>query len=200
MKDRWLAYVPALLLAGLALLTYWLDQRVQPQGRARDGALEQEPDFIVENFRAMRMHPDGTPRYLVAAKKMVHYPHDDSALLEAPELTHFDPQKAPVSIRANEGRLSPNGQDAFFSGDVLVRRAAYDDNEEVTLATSFLHVIPEKDLVKTDREVTMTRGKSTLKSVGLEFNNATRTMRLLSKVSGSFQTPPKSEPPWQQRR
>jgi lipopolysaccharide export system protein LptC len=200
MKDRWLAYVPALLLAGLALLTYWLDQRVQPLGRARDGELQSAPDFIVENFRAMRMHPNGTPRYLVAAKKMVHYPHDESALLEAPQLTHFDPEKAPVSIRANEGRLSPNGQDAFFSGDVLVRRAAYGEHDEVTLSTSFLHVMPEKDLAKTDREVTMTSGKSTLKSVGLEFNNATRTLKLLSKVSGTFETPPKTDLPLQQRR
>jgi lipopolysaccharide export system protein LptC len=200
MRDRWLAYIPALLLAGLALLTYWLDQRVQPLGPARDGGLPNPPDFIVENFQAMRMHPDGTPRYLVAAKKMLHYPDDNSAVLEQPQLTHFEPDKAPVSIRANEGRLSPNGEDAIFSGDVLVRRAAYDGSDELTLSTSWLHVIPEQDLAKTDREVIMTSGNSTLKSVGLEFNNATRTLKLLSKVNGTFATPPKSALPWQQRR
>jgi lipopolysaccharide export system protein LptC len=200
MKDRWLAYIPALLLAGLALLTYWLDQRVQPLGPARNGESASQPDFIVENFQAMRMHPDGTPRYLVAAKKMMHYPVDDSAVLEAPQLTHFEADKAPVSIRANEGRLSSGGEDAVFSGDVLVRRAAYGEHAELTLSTSWLHVIPDQDLAKTDREVTMTSGNSTLKSVGLEFNNATRTLKLLSKVNGTFETPPKSELPRPHRR
>ena len=31
MKERWVGYLPALLLAALAGLTYWLDQRVQPE-------------------------------------------------------------------------------------------------------------------------------------------------------------------------
>ena len=48
MKDRWLAYTPALLLAGLAALTYWLDQRVQAPGRARDAG-QHVPDFTVED-------------------------------------------------------------------------------------------------------------------------------------------------------
>ena len=52
--------------------------------------------------------------------------------------------------------------------------------------TSFLHVIPDKDLVKTDREVTLVSGNSTVKSVGLEFNNKTRELKLLSNVKGQL--------------
>lgn len=200
MKDRWLAYTPALLLAGLAALTYWLDQRVQAPGRARDAG-QHVPDFTVEDFRATRMNLDGTPRYAVAAKKLIHYPDDNSTLLELPDLTHFDPEKAPVNIRANQGMLSANGKDVYFTGDVLVRREAYGEYDKLTLATSYLHVIPDKDLAKTDREVTMTSGNSTLKSVGLEFNNQTRSLKLLSKVSGSFETPKQGKPlPWDRRR
>ena len=201
MKDRWLAYVPMLLLAGLALLTYWLDQRVQPGGNARGGDTGRAPDYIVDNFTATRMNLDGTPRYAVAAKRMLHYPDDNSALLEHPELSHFDPQRAPVTIRADEGSLSANGEEAIFNGNVLVRRHAFADNPEMTLTTSRLQVIPNKDVAKTDREVRLTSGNSTLTSVGLEFNNATRTVKLLSKVNGTFETPKKGVPlPWDRRR
>jgi len=200
-QDRWLAYVPVLLLAGLALLTYWLDQRVQPGGRARSGEAGRTPDYIVDDFTATRMNLDGTPRYAVAARKMLHYPDDNSAVLEHPELSHFDPQRAPVTIRADEGRLSANGEEAIFSGNVLVRRHAFADNQEMTLSTSRLQVIPDKDLARTDREVKLTSGNSTLTSVGLEFNNATRTLKLLSKVNGTFETPDKVAPlPWERRR
>ena len=176
MRDRWLAWVPALLRAALATLTWWLDQKVQPLGPARDGATS-DPDFTVDNFEATRMTEDGRQRYAVIAKTMVHYPGDNSTVLDHPQLIHFDPERAPVSIRANQGVLSSNGEDAYFTGDVRVKGEAYGDNPEMTLFTSFLHVIPDKDLVKTDREVTMNSGNSTVKAVGLEFNNKTRELK-----------------------
>jgi lipopolysaccharide export system protein LptC len=201
MSDRWIAWVPALLLAGLAALTYWLDQRVQPLGPVRDGS-HNEPDFVVENFNAVRLSPEGQARYAVRARRMVHYPDDSSTLLDYPELTHFDPQKSPVTIRANQGHLSKNGQNAYFSGDVQVRRAPYGTNPEMALYTSYLHVIPEQERAKTDREVTLVSGNSRLKSVGLEFDNKARTLTLLANVKGSYDTPRKARLalPWEGRR
>jgi len=200
MKDRWRAWVPALMLALLAALTWWLDQKVQPLG-PHDGTSNADPDFVAENFEAKRMNDDGSARYSVVARKMVHYPADNSAVLEEPRLTHFDPDKAPVSIRADQGVVSSNGETVDFRGDVHVRRAPFGEDPEMTLTTSFLHVIPDKNLVKTDQEVTLTHGNSTMKSVGLEFNNNTRELKLLSNVKGQLQTPPKGGRvlPWTQR-
>jgi lipopolysaccharide export system protein LptC len=201
MKDRWLAYVPILLLAGLATLTYWLDQVVEPQAEARDGSARHDPDIVVENLSAMQMGLSGAPRYAVVAKRMLHYPDDKTTLLEFPQLTHFDEAEVPVTIRSDEGELSANGKDAYFRGNVLVRRPASAEEEEMTLATTFLHVIPDQDLARTDQEVTLTKGDSVVKSVGLEFNNATRDVKLLSRVRGTFQTPEKGKLlPWERRR
>jgi len=202
MKIRWMAWVPAVLMAGLAALTWWLDQMVQPLAAARDPASRNDPDFVVDNFQTMRMNLDGTQRYAVIADRMVHYPGDNSAVLDRPHLTHFDPVKGPVSIRANQGVMENNGENAFFSGDVQVKRAAYGDNAALAMYTTFLHVIPDKDVVKTDREVTLVSGNSTLKSVGLEFNNKTRELRLLSNVKGQFETPVKDQRtlPWNRRK
>lgn len=200
MKERWLAYIPALLLAALVALTYWLDQKVQPEGQHENSP--KEPDFLVEDFVTTRMNREGTPRYTVRARKLVHYPGDDSTALDYPELTHFDPKTAPVTIRANQGLLSTNGEHAYFTGDVQIRRPAFDEEPELNLRTSYLDVIPDQDLARTDREVTLQRGNSTMRSVGLEFNNATRSLKLLSQVRGTFETPPKARLvlPWEQRR
>jgi lipopolysaccharide export system protein LptC len=202
MKDRWLAYVPALLLAALAGLTYWLDQKVQPLGPGRDASMRHNPDFVLENFTATRMGLDGSQRYAVTAKKMVHYPDDNSSALEFPQLTHFDPEKAPVSIRANEGTLSNNGEHAYFNGDVRIKRPAYTDHEELGMMTSYLHVIPEQGFAETDRDVTLTSGDSVVKAVGLEFNNNLHTLKLLSNVRGTYATPNKDRRafPWDKRR
>lgn len=201
MRARWIAWAPVLLLAALAGLTWWLDQKVQPTGAGHTNAAD-APDFVVENFQATRMNLDGTERYAVIAKKMVHYAENDSSVLDEPQLFHYDPQSATMSIRANQGILSNNGENAYFVGDVHVRRAAYGPNPEMSLLTTYLHVIPDQDLVKTDREVTLTSGNSTLKGLGLEFNNKTREMKLLSDVKGQFETPAKDRAalPWERRR
>jgi lipopolysaccharide export system protein LptC len=199
---RWRAWVPALLLAALAALTWWLDQKVQPISQAKENASGNDPDVVVENFEATRMNEEGVERYGIVAKKMVHYPGDNSAVLDHPILTHFDAATAPVSIRANQGMLSNNGENAYFTGDVQVRRAAYADNAEMALYTSFLHAIPNEDLVKTDREVTMVSGNSTVKAVGLEFDNKKRELKLLSNVKGQLETPEKNRRamPWDKKR
>lgn len=200
MKDRWLAYVPILLLAGLAGLTYWLDQVVEPLSGPTDGQ-HSDPDIVVENLSSTQMALTGAPRYAVVAKRLMHYPDGRSTHLEYPELTHFDENDVPVSIRSDEGELSADGKDAYFRGNVLVRRPASGADEEMTLNTSYLHVIPDQDLAKTDKPVTLTHGDSTVKSVGLELNHATRNVKLLSQVRGTYQTPPKGKRlPWERRR
>jgi lipopolysaccharide export system protein LptC len=200
-RDRWLAYAPILLLAGLAGLSYWLDQRVQPLQDGAGNNAKDRPDFIVDDVRAMRMDLAGHPRYALEARRMTHFREgDDSAVLDAPTLTHFDENRVPLTIRANEGRVSNDGDNAYFIGDVVVRRPASGDQEEMTMLTSFLHVIPDSNLAKTDREVTLIKGNSTVKSVGLEFNNETRTVKLLSKVRGKLDTPPKAALPWDRTR
>ena len=201
MKERWVGYLPALLLAALAGLTYWLDQTVQPEEQHENSP--QDPDFLAEDFQVTRMNLAGTPRYAVRAKRMVHYPGDNSASLDFPEFTHYDEETAPVTMRADQGRVSHNGEEAFFNGNVVVRRHAYADEKEMTLQTSYLHVIPDKDLAQTDREVTLTNGNSVVRSVGLEFNNATHHLKLLSRVRGTFETPTKQSQmpmPWERRR
>jgi lipopolysaccharide export system protein LptC len=201
MRDRWIAWVPLLLLAALAGLTYWLDQKVQPQ-RGREGGNGGEPDFVVDEFTATRMSVEGRPNYEVRAKRMVHFPEENSARLDEPRLTHFAPKGGPVSIRANVGTLDKNGENAYFTGDVQVRRAAFEDNPEMVMYTEYLHVIPELEIARTDRPVRMVSGDSRLEAVGLELNNKTRTLTLLSKVKGTYATPRKGGAgiPWEIRR
>ena len=40
---RWRAWVPALLLASLAALTWWLDQKVQPLNQTKETASRNDP-------------------------------------------------------------------------------------------------------------------------------------------------------------
>ena len=191
MNDRLITWSPLILLALLATISFWLDRKVQPTAHRADGSTRHDPDFIVEGFSAVKMNPDGTRRYALAAKRMVHFPDDNSTQLELPRLVYFDYQRAPVTIRS-ETAEAVQGGGVFFRGDVQIIRSAYASNAELGLFTSFLHVMPDKDLAMTDKPVRMVEGNSTASSVGLEFNNVTREIKLLSEVKASYANPKRS--------
>jgi len=81
---------PLALLALLAALTFWLDHIAQPTTTPRDSIMRHDPDYIVENFVAVRTRVDGTPWYQLEAKRMLHYPDDDTTHLENPRILSFD--------------------------------------------------------------------------------------------------------------
>ncbi|HEX7813262.1 MAG TPA: LPS export ABC transporter periplasmic protein LptC [Burkholderiales bacterium] len=189
MRDRLISWSPLILLALLAALTFWLDRKVQPAGRMPDGNTRHDPDFIIEGFSAVQMNPDGTRRYALSARRMVHYPDDNSTQLEAPRLVYFDYERAPVTVRSDTADATKGGEDVYFRGDVQVLRSAFDANPELGLFTSYLHVVPDRDFAQTDKPVRMVEGNSTASAVGLEFDNKTRQVRLLSEVKANYAIP-----------
>jgi len=189
MRERLISWSPLILLAMLAALTFWLDRKVQAPVRLPDGSTRHDPDFIVEGFNAMKMNPDGTRRYALSAKRMLHYPDDNSTQLELPRLVYFDYQRAPVSVRSDTAEVTHGGDNVYFRGDVQVLRSAYGANPELGVFTSYLHVMPDEDKAQTDKPVRMVEGNSTASSVGLEFDNRTRQVKLLSEVKANYAIP-----------
>lgn len=189
MRDRLTLWLPAGLLLMLAMLTFWLDRVAQPLQPKSDGSSRHDPDYTVENFTATRMGTDGLPRHTLTAAKMVHYPDDDTTHLDMPHFTRFESGKAPLHIQSAKGLISSEGEHAYFTGNVLVTREAYQDKSPLTLATSYLHVIPDKDLALTDKPVTIRDAHINVNAVGLELNNQTHVMKLFSRVKGRYEKP-----------
>jgi lipopolysaccharide export system protein LptC len=176
MNERFAAWFPLLLLAVLAALTFWLDRVVQP-------------DYIVERLSATRMDPAGRVKHTLFAEKMTHYADDDSTVLQSPRFTSSAAGRAPVNITSREALISSNGENIYFIGEVRVVRAAYADKSELVVKTDYLHVIPDDDIARTDREVTIADAHTVVTAVGLELNNQTRVLKLLSRVRGTYHDP-----------
>lgn len=191
MSERLTAWFPLLLLAALAGLTFWLDSVVQPPGAAHGAAARHDPDYIVDGLSAVRMAPDGSIKHSLFADKMVHYPDDDTTHLRSPRFVTYATAQAPVTITSREALVSSEGENIYFHDDVLVRRAPYANRSELMMRTSYLHVIPDDNIAKTDRAVTITDANTTVHAVGLELNSETQVLRLLSGVKGTYHDPSK---------
>jgi len=175
-------WLPLLPLLGLLGVTYWLNQQVRPEPAKAPGGLRHDPDAIMENFSAVRLNEEGGPRFIMAAKRMQHYPDDDSTVLEVPRLAMLSAGQPPIHIVARQGTVSGKGDEVFLHGDVEVLREASAQREELTLHTEYLHIVPDSDRADTDRPVTITDAHNTVHAVGLEMDNKTRILKLLSQV------------------
>ncbi len=176
---------PLLLVGMLAALTFWLDLVSQPPERGA-GPSRNDPDYIVDGLSAVSMSEEGAASYTLSAEKMMHYPEGDTTLLSAPKFVNYGKAKAPVTITANEAVVSANGQHVYFQDNVRVTRAAHGPNSELVVRTSFLHVVPDENLAKTDRMVTLSDAATTVTADGFELNNETRVIKLLSSVRGTY--------------
>jgi lipopolysaccharide export system protein LptC len=186
MSDRLTATVPLVLVTLLAALTFWLERMVQPSSRPPGVAARHEPDYIVEKLSAISMNEKGAAAYTLSAARMLHYPDDDTTILATPRFVSYATAKSPVTITASEAVVSSNGQHVYFQDDVQVTRAADATSSELVVRTDFLHVIPDQNIARTDRTVTITDAATTVTAEGFGINNETRIMKLQSRVRGTY--------------
>jgi lipopolysaccharide export system protein LptC len=185
MTDRFGGWFPLLLLAVLAAVTFWLDRVVQPPAPAAEPRTA-EPDYIVDGLSAMRMDRDGRVKHTLRAVKMTHYPDEDMTLLVEPRFVTYRERHAPVVVTAKHARMSGNGENVYFEEDVRVVRAPEGNRSQLVLETTFLHVIPEANVAKTDRAVTIRDDTAVVTASGLELNSETRVLNLQGRVRGTF--------------
>ena len=186
------SWLPLAVLALLVGLTLWLNQLVQPQGARADGSTRHDPDLIVENFQARKLAVDGTVQYTLAARKMVHYPDDDSALLDTVKLEAFEPRQPKMTATADRGRLEQGGDRVWIEGNVVVVRESDTKLGAARLLTEKLLVLPDAGIARTSSDVTMESPQGNMQAKGMELNNNARTLKL-DRVRATYKPSPRIE-------
>lgn len=122
------------LLVTLSFLVWWLPRVLNERTTLFAGENRREPDYIIENFTATAMDPQGRRKHELRAAKLRHYPDDDTSELDRPSLIQFPPDGPPVYTRAEHGIVSPDGKEILMRDNVRVTRGAggNDPGGEVT--------------------------------------------------------------------
>jgi len=180
-----------LVLAGLmALLTFWIYQTVEEQGAINNRSNRHDPDYMMNNFVTTQTDVAGQLRYILAAAKMVHYPDDDTTVLELPKFTQFATDKPYTKIEGKSANVSPDGEEIEIIDDVVVVREAYGEKGEMTVLTDRLTVFPDQELAKTDRPVVIKQApKTVIHATGMIYDKKKKTMQLLNRVNAHYERP-----------
>ena len=176
---------PLGLMLALALLTFYLERTVREDDTPA-AARRHDPDYYVTNFTTTTYNRAGAPETMMSAARMVHYPDDDTTELEAPRVVQSKPNEPRYSVRAERGQLSRDGDEIFLYGDVVLVRDASEHAPEARMTTEFLHVLRDRSLVRSDREVKIVEGSRSLQGRGMEYNNESRELLLRHDVQARF--------------
>ena len=181
--KRWgSALFPLSLLLVLTGLTFWLRYATELPQTKHDGKLRHDPDYIVTDAILRKIDLTGRLKYTLSATDIRHYPDDESTDMLKPNLVHFQPRKPPVTMSAERGHISKDGEKVDLYDNVRIRRSASAQNEELTAYTPELTILPNVEKAFTKSPVLITQGKSWMKGVGMQVDNRAQTYLLESQA------------------
>jgi lipopolysaccharide export system protein LptC len=174
----------------LALGSFWLSEVLR---RTADDVIpnpeRREPDFYVEKFSYIKMAKTGAARYHFTGEKLTHNPQDDSYDIVQPVVTNMGDAESPITMRAKRGRVNSDNSQVHLYDNVRLDRPATADSDAIHVRSEYLLVLPDDDVMKTDKPVEITMGQSKLTGTGMLANNAVRELKLTSNVHGTYQPP-----------
>ena len=180
---------PLGLMLALAALTFYLDRTVN-EDDSHPALRRHDPDYLVVNFTTTTYNREGKAESMLSAERMVHFPDDDSTELVAPRVVQTKPDQPKMTVRADRGKLSRDGEDIHLYDNVVLEREAGAGRTAARLTTEYLQVVRDRSLVRTDREVKIVEETRALSGKGMEYSNETQHFTLGSDVRARFGTKP----------
>ena len=185
--DTLSAYLPVLLMAMLALGTWWLVKNTPLFEAGKPLApLRHEPDYTMRQFLVQRFAADGALRVQIEGEVLRHFPDTDSIEVEQPRIRAFTPDGRVTVATAQRALSNGDGSEVQLLGDARVVRPAVGKEAEVEFRGEFLHAFRNIEQVRSHRPVVVTQGTSVVRAEGMVYDNLARTVDLKGRSSASF--------------
>jgi lipopolysaccharide export system protein LptC len=190
MLGRSAIFFPLSLAIALAVITFWINLTVEQQGPKIDGSNRHDPDYTMNNFVTTQTDVTGKLRYILAAAEMMHYPDDDSTVLQRPRFTQYTTDKPYTQIEGLRAYVSSDGEEIELVDNVKVVRQAFEGKGEMQVLTEKLLILPNQDLVKTDSPVVIKQApKTVITATGMVFDKKKQTLTLNKRVKAHYERP-----------
>ena len=178
LRDALSSYLPLLLMALLALGSWWLVKNVPPPLKPRvEAPLRSDPDYTMSKFVLERFEPHGRLKVRIEGEQMRHYPDTDRIEIDQLELRAFAPDGRVTVARARRALSNGDGSEVQLMGQARVHSV---DAKGVPLvvASEFLHVFTVTERLRTHLPVTVQRAGAELRAAGLDYEHAAGRLEL----------------------
>jgi lipopolysaccharide export system protein LptC len=190
--ERLSLYLPVMLMALLALGTYWL-VRSTPQLAAPGPpeAPKHESDYFMHNFSVKTFDGAGRLKSEVFGTDARHYPDTDTLEIELVRIRSFNEEGRLTTATASRALTNGDATEVQLIGNARVVRESVLNKAGQTLPrlefrSEFLHAFMETERLKSNKPVELTRGRDRFSADTLDFDNLDRMMELKGRVKGTL--------------
>jgi lipopolysaccharide export system protein LptC len=187
--DRISIYLPIILMAVLALGTYWLARTTPGVSNSVSGqhAAKHEADYFLRNFSVKSFTPQGRLKSEIEGVEARHYPDTDTLEIEQPRFRSYNDVGAVTIATAKHAISNGDGSQVQLIGDAVVTRdppPAQKDQPQMEIRSDFLHLFANDEKVKTDKPVSIRRGSDVFQADSLDYDNLDRILQMQGRVHG----------------
>lgn len=189
LRDALSTYLPLLLMAVLALATWWLVKHTPALPPAAAGTeLRREPDYTMHQFAIERFDRSGQLRLRIDGDQLRHFPDTD----------RYEIDGARIRAIAADGQLTlAVAERALANGDISElqlhggARVTSTDARGVPLEmrSEFLHAFLVTERVRTHLPVQVTAGADELQAAGLDYDHGQRRLELKGRLRARLAAP-----------
>jgi len=189
--DALSTYLPLLLMALLALGTWWLVRNTPLTDPTRPAAPPvHEPDYEMSEFVVQRFAPDGSLKIQIEGRRMHHYPDTDTLEIDAVRIRAVGANGRTTLASANRALANGDGSEVQLLGGAHVVREASGREPQTEFRSEFLHYFAVTERVRSHLPVTVRRGASEFRADAVEYDHLARTIDLKGRVRAIFAPPP----------
>ena len=189
------AAAPVVIMALLALFTFWLERQTpagQPQ--AAEAAPRAEPDYTVRNFVAKQFNVDGVLSSELQGEVGTHFPDREVLRVTQAKLRSLSDASPPVNARADRLWAWDDGQRFELHGQAEVTQQR--DGQVVRMTSQRLVYAQPESRVWTDRAVRVQRGAhQVITARRFEYRTDTGVVQFEGKVRAVWQADAPSKTP-----
>jgi lipopolysaccharide export system protein LptC len=200
------AYLPLVLMALLALATWWLVKNTPLyQGDKPVVAPRHIPDYTMRQFTVQRFAVDGSLRLQIEGDELRHYPDTDTLEMDNARVRSIAPDGHVTVATARSALSNGDASEVQLTGQAHVVREAYTVGnrveDEIDFKGEFLHAFLRTEQVRSHLPVTITRGGTQLQGSAMTYDNLSRVAQFNGRVKATFTPPPQvvPEPPARRR-
>ncbi len=161
--DAAVVYLPVVLMALLALGSYWM-LRLTPdfQDAPPERADSAEPDYFMQGFSVKLFEPDGRLRSELVGQTVRHLPESQRYEVDQAQLRNRD-ERGVLTTATARRMISNDAQTEFtLEGDAVVVREAWGDQPRIEIRGERLHFATDPNRAWSDLPVQVLRGRDVI--------------------------------------
>jgi lipopolysaccharide export system protein LptC len=180
------AYLPLVLMALLALGTWWLVKNTpRPASGDEQTAVRSDPDYEMRDFAITRFAPDGRATVRIEGAWLRHFPHTDRIEIVDARVLARTPDGRVTQAQAARALANGDASEWQLSGGAKVV-AQMRSGPPMEIDGEFLHVFVRTERVRSHLPVRLRQGDDEILAGGIDVDNLAQRMQLSPPVRGTF--------------